>query len=81
MKEILTLRIESEIKERLNMIAKMMDRSSSYIASKAIKEYIHLNEWQIQAIEMGIKQADRGELISHTDIKSKWEKKLGNKVD
>ena len=48
---------------------------------EALREYIKLNEWQIQAIQEGIRQAEAGQLISHEEIKAKWEKKLENTVD
>jgi RHH-type rel operon transcriptional repressor/antitoxin RelB len=74
MKEILTLRIDSEIKEKLDQIAQATKRSKSFIASEAINEYIKLNEWQIKAIQEGIRQADEGMFVSHDQIKSRWVK-------
>ncbi len=81
MKDILTVRIDSETKEKLEKIAKATARTKSYIASEAIREYINLNEWQIQAIKRGIDQAKKGKVISHEKIKAKWEKKLANNLD
>lgn len=81
MKEVLTIRLEGEIKEKLEKIAKATDRSKSYIASKAIIDYIDLNEWEIQAIQKGIEQANSGQVISHKKIKEKWERKRANSMD
>lgn len=81
MKDILTVRLDSETKEKLEKIAKATARTKSYIASEAIREYINLNEWQIQAIKKGIDQAEKGQVIPHKKIKTKWEKKLANSLD
>jgi predicted transcriptional regulator len=81
MKDILTVRLDSETKEKLEKIAKATARTKSYIASEAIREYINLNEWQIQAIKRGIDQAKKGKVIAHEKIKAKWEKKLANSLD
>ena len=37
---------------------------------------MELNEWQIAAIEEGVREADRGQFIDHARLKVKWEKKL-----
>ncbi len=34
-----------------------------------------------QSVQKGIADADAGRVISHADMKSKWEKKLAAKVD
>ena len=81
MKEIITIRVDSKTKEKLEEMARAMDRTKSYIAAEAIRDYIQLNEWQIQAIQEGINQADKGEMISHDEIRKKWEKKCENSVD
>jgi predicted transcriptional regulator len=73
MKEIITIRIESEIKKKLDQIAHATKRSKSYLASEALQEYIKLNEWQIKAIQEGIRHADEGQLIPHEEIKSRWD--------
>ncbi len=81
MKEIITIRVDPKTKEKLEEMARAMDRTKSYIAAEAIKDYIQLNEWQIQAIQEGINQADKGEMVSHDEIRKKWEKKGENSVD
>ena len=73
MKEIITIRVEPEIKEKLDQMAHATKRSKSYLASEALQEYIKLNEWQIKAIQEGIRQADEGQLIPHEEIKARWD--------
>jgi len=73
MKEIITIRVETEIKEKLDQMAIATKRSKSYLASEALRDYIKLNEWQLNAIQEGIRQADNGQLIPHEEIKAKWD--------
>jgi predicted transcriptional regulator len=81
MKEVMTVRLDSEIKDKLDQLAKATARSKSFLVAAAIRDYIKLYEWQIHAIQEGIRQANEGELIAHEEIAMKWEKKLENSVD
>lgn len=40
-----------------------------------------LNERQIAAIREGVREADRGRLVSHERLKAKWEKRLAVALD
>jgi len=46
-----------------------------------VRQYLDLNEWQIAAIQQGVRDANRGQLIDHAKLKAKWEKKLAAAVD
>lgn len=71
----LTVRIPSEMKDRLEALSKATDRTQGYLASQAIQEYIETQEWQIKAIEQGVEAAERGIFASGDKVKqtfSKW---------
>lgn len=76
MKEVLTVRLDPETRIRLESLSGATARSRSYLVSEAIAEYLNANEWQIAAIQEGIRQADAGQVIPHAEVKRKWEKKL-----
>ena len=59
-----SLRIDSNIKIQLEKEAKEHDRTASYIAVKAIKNYLQAKETKRQAIDEAIKRADKGVFIS-----------------
>ena len=42
----LTIRVDRSVKERLEAIAHRLNRSKSFVACEAIKEYIAVQEWQ-----------------------------------
>ena len=50
---ILTLRVDEKLKKKLDKLAKTTQRSRSFLAAEAIREYVALNEWQIEEIKKG----------------------------
>lgn len=74
----LTVRVDERVARRLKKLAAAVDRSSSYLAAEAIEEYLALQEWQVRAIQEGIKEADRGAGVSLQDVRRLWEKKLAD---
>lgn len=42
---LVTVRVKPEIAVRLEKLAKTMNCSKSYLAAKAIKEYLDIHEW------------------------------------
>ena len=76
MSKLATLKLDPATLERLDKLAKATRRSRTAIAADAIRQYLDLNEWQIAAIQTGVREANRGRLIDHGKLKAKWEKKL-----
>ncbi|MEQ1775244.1 MAG: ribbon-helix-helix protein, CopG family [Burkholderiales bacterium] len=81
MSEPVALRLDADIRKRLDQLAKTTERSRSALAAEAVKQFVELNEWQIAAIQKGVQQADSGQFIDHAKLKAKWEKKLAVAVD
>jgi predicted transcriptional regulator len=63
-----TLRLNEATLDALDQLAEKTERSRSWLAAKAIEEYIALNAWQIGKIEAGIAAADRGDFASDDDV-------------
>lgn len=71
----MTIRLESDLKSRLDQLAEATQRSKSFLAAEAIREFIELNEWQIQEIREALKEADAGDFASDNEVKAilaKW---------
>ena len=81
MKEVLTLRVDGGVREKLDRLARIAERSRSYLAEEAIREYVEVNDWQLRAIEEGLREAGKGELIPHETIKAEWAKKRADLLD
>lgn len=76
---VMTLRLESELRKRLDGLAKAQRRSRSFIAAEAIRQYVAQNEWQIGEIRKGLAEADRGEFASDEEVQRTMNKWTGRK--
>lgn len=77
---ILTLRLDTKLKKQLDRLAQATRRSRSFLAAEAIREYVTLNEWQIQEIKKGMLEADRGEFATGKEVEQalkKWTRRAG----
>lgn len=66
-----SIRVDKEMKERLEAVARRQQRSKSFVAASALADYIAMQEAQIAGIEEAIAQLDRGEGIEHEQVR-KW---------
>lgn len=72
---VLTLRVDSKLKKQLDRLSRAMNRTRSFVASEAIREYVTLNEWQIEEVKKGIAEAERGDFATDDDVSrvvKKW---------
>ena len=69
-----TLRLDDETLKALDRLAEKTDRSRSWLAARAIEDYIALNAWQIEKIEAGIAAADRGDFADDREVARVLEK-------
>ena len=68
MSSTMTVRIDDEVKARLERLAGATRRSKSFLAAEAIRDFVEYNEWQIQEIRKAVKQADAGDFASDDDV-------------
>lgn len=73
---LISVRVPSEVANRLENLAKAVDRSKSYLAAEAIEEYLALHEWQIQAIQAGLEEIKQGKVVDFAEVKQFWETQL-----
>lgn len=72
---VLTLRLETKLRKRLEKLAAATERSRSFLAAQAIRDYVELNEWQVAEIRKGLAEADRGEFATEKQVEAvvkKW---------
>jgi RHH-type rel operon transcriptional repressor/antitoxin RelB len=70
----LSLRIDPALKKRLDKLAEATNRSKSYLAEEAIKNFVSANEWQIAEIKKAIKEADAGNFATDAEVKRVFNK-------
>ena len=76
----MTVRLEEDVKDRLDLLAEATQRSKSFLAAEAIREFIENNEWQIAEINAAIKEADAGDFASDKEVAAlskKWKVNAG----
>lgn len=70
----MTIRLEPELKTRLDKLSKTTHRSKSFLAAEAVREFIELNEWQIQELKAAIKEADANDFASDQEVDAVFNK-------
>lgn len=77
---VLTLRLDHKLKKQLDRLSRAMSRSRSFVAAEAIREYVALNDWQIEEIKKGVAEAERRDFATDKDLErtlKKWTGRAG----
>ncbi len=75
MSTTMTIRLEPELKRRLDQLAEATNRSKSFLAAEALRDFVELNEWQISEIQNALTEADAGNFASEEAVRetlNKW---------
>jgi RHH-type rel operon transcriptional repressor/antitoxin RelB len=75
MSTTMTIRLDDEIKDRLDQLAESTHRSKSFLAAEAIRTFVEANEWQVAEIQAAINEADAGDFATDKDVAAlakKW---------
>jgi predicted transcriptional regulator len=70
----MTIRLEPELKSRLDKLSMATHRSKSFLAAEAVREFIEINEWQIEEIKDGVKEADANDFASNQEVQAVFNK-------
>jgi len=73
-----TVRVEAEVKKRLEKLAKSTGRSRSFLAAEALSEYLAVNEWQVAGVKRAMASLDRGEGVAHQEVRhwvNSWDRR------
>ena len=80
MSTTMTIRLEDEVRDRLDRLAEATQRSKSFLAAEAIRAFVETNEWQIGEIRAALREADAGDFASDKDVAAlsrKWQVNAG----
>ena len=75
MSTTMTIRLEEDVKGRLDRLAEATQRSKSFLAAEAIRQFVENNEWQVSEIRAAVLEADAGDFASEADVAAlaaKW---------
>ena len=74
-----SVRVKPELRDKIDLVADHLDRSRSWIVSKAIEEYVKSQLWQMREIEFAMKEADAGDFMSEKEMEEIFQKFKKNK--
>ena len=80
MSTTMTVRLDDDLKERLEDLAEATQRTKSFLATEAIREYLDLNEWQIRETQAALAEADAGNFATDDEViavTTKWNADAG----
>jgi RHH-type rel operon transcriptional repressor/antitoxin RelB len=69
---VVTVRLNADLKTKLEALARSTRRSKSFLAAEAIAAYVTLNEWQIAEIEAGMAELDSGQIVSEEEAAERY---------
>ena len=64
----ITVRVSTELRDRLEAIAKETRRSKSFLSNEAIERFVENEEEIIAGIKEAMKEMDEGKWIAHEDV-------------
>ena len=74
-KEPVSFRLNKQIKNDLANLSESTGRSQTFIVEEALQNYINLNLWQINAIQEGLQEAEKGKLLTTEEVLERLERK------
>lgn len=64
----INVRLPAELYQQLEDLAQATARTKSFVTLEALSSYLAAQSWQVQDIEAGIAQAERGEFASDEEV-------------
>lgn len=64
-----SFRIDQDKVQALDTLAEALDRDRTYLLNEAVGAYLEAQQWHIEQIERGVRQADAGKLVEHSKVK------------
>jgi RHH-type rel operon transcriptional repressor/antitoxin RelB len=70
----ISTRLDPEVAKKLDLLAKATARSKSFLVAEAVEAYLENQAWQIEAIQEGIREADRDHFATDEEVKRTFER-------
>jgi predicted transcriptional regulator len=64
----LSIRLDADLNNRVAAVAVALDRPKSWVIEQAVQDFVSIQEWQLAAIDEGIRAADAGRVIPHEKV-------------
>lgn len=64
----ISIRIDATAIDKLDTLARAQDRSRNWIVKEALQQYFDHQDWMVEAIKAGIRDADAGRTVPHDQV-------------
>ncbi len=71
-----TIRMEDTVLDRVDSMAKSVNRSRTWLINQAVEQFLSYEEWFVQEVQAGVNEVANGELASQGKVEqrfSKWD--------
>ena len=69
-----TIRMEDAVLDRVDSMAKSVNRSRTWIINQAVAQFLSYEEWFVQEVQSGVNEATSGDIASHERVKERFAK-------
>lgn len=70
----INVRLPKDVYNKLEALAGATARTKSFVTLEALSTYLDGQSWQVQDIEAGLAEAERGEFASDTEVNAVFAK-------
>ncbi len=70
-KQTVSFRLDTDKVGALDTLAEARDRDRTHLLNEAVSAYLDAQQWHVEQIKAGLRQADAGELIDDTQIRKR----------
>ncbi len=75
MSTTLSMRVNDELAQQLDLLAASMGRSRTYVVTEALQAYVREQAWQVQEIRDALREAEAGDFAGDAEtgtVFAKW---------
>ena len=69
-----TVRMEDSLLQRVDGIAKSLNRPRSWIINQALERFVNYEEWYVQEVNDGLAEVDRNEVATDKAVMGTFKK-------
>jgi predicted transcriptional regulator len=72
-----SVRLDAGLNDRVAAVAAALDRPKSWVIEQAVLDFVAVQEWQLAAIDEGIRAADADRVVEHDEVVA-WVRSRGS---
>ena len=67
-----TIRMEDMVLNRVDSMAKSINRSRTWVINQAVERFLSYEEWFIREVRAGVNEVTSGEIASHEEVAQRF---------